>query len=58
MKKEHQKMYNDKVRTMEENIEELKSRAVKEAREIAFRNKSALEEKDKRYESMRVALES
>lgn len=58
LKKEHQKVYNDKVRSMEEEIEDIKARHVREVKETAVKNKQNIEERDKRYESIRVAIES
>ena len=58
MKKEHQKVYNDKVRSMEEEIEDVKNRHVREVKETAVKHKQTIEERDKRYESIRVAIES
>ena len=58
MKKEHQKVYNDKVRSMTEEIEEIQAKHVRDMREVAVKNKQNIEDRDKRYESIRVAIES
>ena len=43
---------------MEEEIEDIKARHVREVKETAVKNKQNIEERDKRYESIRVAIES
>ena len=58
LKKDHQKVYNDKVRSIEEEIEDIKNRHVREVQETAIKHKQTIEERDKRYESIRVAIES
>lgn len=42
MKKEHQKAYNDKVRSMEEEIDDIKSRHSREVKETAMKNKQTI----------------
>lgn len=58
LKKEHQKVYNEKVSAMEEDIQQMKTIHSREVKEAAVKNKQILEERDKRYESIRVAIES
>ena len=58
LKKEHQKAFNDKVRTLQGEIQELKVAAARETKDVAIKNKQALEDKERRHESIRVAIES
>ena len=58
MKRDHQKVFNDKVRSMEEEIEQINAKHLRETRETAVKHKQAIEEREKRFESTRVAIES
>ena len=43
---------------MTEEIQDIKNRNAREAKETAMKHKQILEERDKRYESIRFAIES
>ena len=43
---------------MEEDIEQLNVKHVRETREVALKHKQSLEDREKRFESTRVAIES
>ena len=58
MKKEHARKFNERVKEMEDQIDDMKRTHQRENKELGLKHKQILEDKDKRNESLRVALES